>query len=238
MTAHQQLNSSYNILLEKYLGLNSTYNALLIRYQSLNETYSVLVVRYNSLNASYDELLTRYQSLNASYYVLLTNYNSLNASYGELFGQYQSLNASYNVLLSVNSSYTKLYEAFYEPLTDITMPTLNELKAWLAEDPTDSIEYSMPNFICGDFATMLSMHAKLKNWRMGVIALFATKADGSSFNHAFNAIICNEGLAYVEPQTDSVWWYDEHSEMQPGEWYNYPGVGQIHVEDYIIVVLY
>jgi hypothetical protein len=94
------------------------------------------------------------------------------------------------------------------------------------------------NFVCGDYAVMLAFHAKLMGWDMGVVAVLGKKADGSEFNHAFNAITCREGLVYVEPQTDEVWWYSGHSEIQPGGWYEYPGFGQVYVREYVIVVLY
>jgi hypothetical protein len=39
-------------------------------------------------------------------------------------------------------------------------------------------------------------------------------------------------------EKDVVWWYSGHSEIQPGGWYEYPGFGQVYVQEYIIVVLY
>jgi len=210
--------------LQEHSALESSYNALEDAYMQLNSSYSSLINAYSALNCSYNELLSRY--------------SILNATYSELLRQYVSLNASYSQLLSLNSSYTKLYSALYEPLRNETVPTVDELKAWLAEDPTDNIAYDMPNFVCGDYAVMLTLHAKLMGWDMGVVAVLGKKADGSEFNHAFNAIICMEGLVYVEPQTDEVWWYSGHSEIQPGGWYDYPGTGQIYVQEYIVVVLY
>jgi hypothetical protein len=193
---------------------------------------------YVQLNSSYSSLFNAYSALNSTYGELLTRYSTLNATYNELLKQYSALNASYSQLLSLNSSYAKLYTALYEPLTNKTVPTTEELQAWLREDPTNTIAYNMPNFVCGDYAVMLAFHAKLMGWDMGVVAILGKKADGSEFNHAFNAVTCREGLVYVEPQTDNVWWYSGHSEIQPGGWYEYPGFGQVYVQEYIIVVLY
>jgi regulator of replication initiation timing len=232
------LNQNFTSLSEAYSSLNESYIRLSQEHSALKISYNALEGAYVQLNSSYSNLLNAYSTLNSTYGELLTRYSNLNATYNELLKQYSALNASYSQLLSLNSSYAKLYSALYEPLTNKTVPTTEELKAWLREDPTDTIAYNMPNFVCGDYAVMLAFHAKLMGWDMGVVAVLGRKADGSEFNHAFNAIICREGLVYVEPQTDEVWWYSGHSEIQPGGWYKYPGFGQVYVEEYIIVVLY
>jgi prefoldin subunit 5 len=232
------LNQNFTSLSEAYSSLNESYIRLSQEHSALKISYNALEGAYVQLNSSYSNLLNAYSTLNSTYGELLTRYSNLNATYNELLKQYSALNASYSQLLSLNSSYAKLYSALYEPLTNKTVPTTEELEAWLREDPTDTIAYNMPNFVCGDYAVMLAFHAKLMGWDMGVVAVLGRKADGSEFNHAFNAIICREGLVYVEPQTDDVWWYSGHSEIQPGGWYKYPGFGQVYVEEYIIVVLY
>jgi len=232
------LKQNFTSLSEAYSSLNESYIRLSQEHSALKISYNALEGAYVQLNSSYSNLLNAYSTLNSTYGELLTRYSNLNATYNELLKQYSALNASYSQLLSLNSSYAKLYSALYEPLTNKTVPTTEELEAWLREDPTDTIAYNMPNFVCGDYAVMLAFHAKLMGWDMGVVAVLGRKADGSEFNHAFNAIICREGLVYVEPQTDDVWWYSGHSEIQPGGWYKYPGFGQVYVEEYIIVVLY
>ena len=232
------LKQNFTSLSEAYSSLNESYIRLSQEHSALKISYNALEGAYVQLNSSYSNLLNAYSTLNSTYGELLTRYSNLNATYNELLKQYSALNASYSQLLSLNSSYAKLYSALYQPLTNKTVPTTEELEAWLREDPTDTIAYNMPNFVCGDYAVMLAFHAKLMGWDMGVVAVLGRKADGSEFNHAFNAIICMEGLVYVEPQTDDVWWYSGHSEIQPGGWYEYPGFGQVYVQEYVIVVLY
>jgi predicted nuclease with TOPRIM domain len=234
----KSLNKNFTSLSEAYSSLNESYMQLSQEHSALQIRYNALEGAYVQLNSSYSSLLNAYSALNSTYSELLSRYSNLNATYNELLKQYSALKASYSQLLSLNSSYAKLYSALYQPLTNKTVPTIEELKAWLKEDPTNTIAYNVPNFVCGDYAVMLAFHAKLMGWDMGVVAVLGRKADGSEFNHAFNAIICREGLVYVEPQTDEVWWYSGHSEIQPGGWYKYPGFGQVYVEEYIIVVLY
>jgi FtsZ-binding cell division protein ZapB len=234
----KSLNKNFTSLSEAYSSLNEPYMQLSQEHSALQIRYNALEGAYVQLNSSYSSLLNAYSALNSTYSELLSRYSNLNATYNELLKQYSALNASYSQLLSLNSSYAKLYSALYQPLTNKTVPTIEELKVWLKEDPTNTIAYNVPNFVCGDYAVMLAFHAKLMGWDMGVVAVLGKKADGSEFNHAFNAITCREGLVYVEPQTDEVWWYSGHSEIQPGGWYEYPGFGQVYVEEYIIVVLY
>jgi len=232
------LTQNYTSLSEAYSSLNASYARLLQEHSTLESQYNALEDAYRQLNSSYSSLFDAYSALNSTYGELLARYSILNTTYSELLRQYTALNESYSQLLSLNSTYAKLYSALYEPLANETIPTIDELKAWLREDSTDSIAYSMPNFVCGDYAVMLSFHAKLMGWDMGVVAVLGMKSDGSEFNHAFNAMICREGLVYVEPQTDDVWWYSGHSEIQPGGWYDYPSFGRVYVQEYIIVVLY
>jgi len=232
------LEQNFTSLSEAYSFLNMSYMRLLQEHSALESSYITLEIAYMQLNSSYSRLVNAYSALNSSYSELLTRYSALNATYNKLLEQYTALNASYNQLLFLNSSCAKLYSAFYEPLESETVPTVDELKAWLAEDPTNEIAYKDPNFVCGDYAVMLALHAKLMGWDMGVITILGKMTDGSEFSHAFNVIMCVEGLVYIEPQTDEVWWYSGHGEIRPGRWYNYPGFGQIYVQECIIVVLY
>jgi hypothetical protein len=161
--------------------------------------------------------LGEYEALNASYYGLRVEYDELTQNYVRLQSEYQ-----------------KLHDVLYEPLENRTTPTKGELEDWLREDPTNLLNYSFPSFVCGDFAVMLSMHAKLKGWRMGVVGVLGHKQDGSEFNHAFNAIMCQEGLFYVEPQSDEVF----QANISDGQWYYHPDIGLVYVDVYVVVVLY
>jgi hypothetical protein len=52
---------------------------------------------------------------------------------------------------------------------------------------------------------------------MGMVYLHGHFTDTKKeFNHAFNVIYTSEGLTYVEPQTDEIWWYANHSEIPAG----------------------
>jgi hypothetical protein len=94
------------------------------------------------------------------------------------------------------------------------VPTTDELETWLASDNTSAITYSVQNFVCGDFAVMLSQHAKLKHWDMGIVAINGyDSVSNEPFAHALNFIYTQEGLVYVEPQNDNVWWYGDAHQM-------------------------
>jgi len=59
---------------------------------------------------------------------------------------------------------------------------------------------------------------------MGIIELRAvTNETGNTWKHAFNFIMTNEGLVYLEPQTDTVWWLPDHKEIEPGMTFRYEG---------------
>ena len=209
--SYNELQADYSELQNSYCELQLSHSILQRDYNELQSNYSQLQVLYSELQADYNELQSSYDELLKGYEALLKEYEDLNASYAHLNSAYTQLSTAYASLLeeysALNSSYTKLHSALYEPLQNKTIPTIQELKDWLKNDPTDSIAYKMPEFICGDYAVMLALHAKLKGWDMGVVGIIGHKATGEEFNHAFNAIICKEGLVYIEPQTDEVWWY-------------------------------
>ena len=246
----QSLSESYHALdienaelLDKYQKLSGEFNSLNQTHYSLVQNYTELSAEYQKILTNYVNLMVAYTSLNETYYSLLQNYTELKqevSNYTELLSQYQELTQSYQSLLQnytkLKDEYDVLYAAFYEPLLskDKVVPTVDELARWLTEDPTDKINYTYPDFVCGDYAVMLHMHAKLKHWDMGVVSVLGNLSDGREFNHAFNAIICQEGLRYIEPQNDEIF----EATIGNGLWYNHPGFGQVYVQEFIVVILY
>ncbi len=261
---YEKLLEDYYDLLKNYTSLSSEagrlkilYDGLLGNYSALRDQHAKLVEEYTALNETHSILQRDHMSLITRYIELETAYAALNRSYGELLQElaalesivrdYEELRAKYDLLLSGNQAlqeellalrgqYEALYRALYEPLwSNMTVtPSLNELREWLAEDDTDKITYKEWDFVCGDYATMLSMHAKLKGWDMGVVAVLGHDADRKIFAHAFNAIRCREGLVYVEPQNDQVF----YGPIIEGIWYMHPNYGMIFVEKLIVVMPY
>ncbi|MGB9853776.1 MAG: hypothetical protein ACPLRY_03095 [Candidatus Bathyarchaeales archaeon] len=237
---------NYTVLSAEYKKTITNYTNLVFAHDALNQTCNTLTQNYTALSAAYQkaladyiDLTVAYASLNQTYYALMENYTQLEqeaANYTVLLSEYQELNQRYQSLLAnytqLKSEYDEFYFALYEPLlsTDKVKPTISELEQWLAEDKTDELNYTYPDFVCGDYAVMLHMHAKLKRWDMGVVAVLGSLG-GSEFNHAFNAIICQEGLVYVEPQNDQVF----HINSNP---YYHPGFGQVYINEFIVVILY
>jgi len=250
LAEHEALLASHQKLLEEEAALNRSYSLLQTNHTKLLADYAGLKAAYADLNSTYAGLLAdyvsltvAYASLNSTYAELLKNYTALQQQaqgyielqnrYEALLSEYQALQANYSAL---SAAYNVLHFAVYSPLysNETITPTLSELKQWLAEDNTDSLPYSKWDFVCGDFAVMLSIRAKMKHWDMGIVAVIGRDASGNEFSHAFNAIRTVEGLVYVEPQNDQVF----HGPIGEGVWYNHPGFGRIYVEALIIVVPY
>ena len=235
------LNSSYSSLLtahQKLLReneeLSGSYTSLMARYVELTAAYASLNRSYAGLNSSYSHLLRESEELGRSYSALMGRYADLNRSYSELLAEYRELLEDYLSLKAMREG--DACSALFSPLRsdEILTPTVNELKQWLAEDETDSIAYSEWDFVCGDYAAILSMRAKLKRWDMGIVAVIGRGANGEVFGHVFNAIRCAEGLFYVEPQNDGVF----SGPIAEGGWYSHPGLGMVYVETFLIVLPY
>ncbi|MFW6111006.1 MAG: hypothetical protein ACOC6H_03110, partial [Thermoproteota archaeon] len=161
-------------------------------------------------------------NLRENYTELSNNYTSLKQDYTQLSNEYELLFNEFNESL----------ESFNHPLAYEVVPTTQEVEEWLDVDKTNDIEYDDPDFLCGDYAVMLSQHAKLENWDMGVVVVQGYNENHTSVAHAFNAIICEEGLIYIEPQTDEVWWYQGHEPINEEVKTEIPGLGYIHVKYY------
>ena len=224
----ESLEADYESLLHEHGILQANYTELDIEYSALDETLQSLLSDYTTLDEQHQILVIEYNELSESYNILTIDYSMLEIDYGVLSLKYQILFSDYNALV----------EAFNEPLSYEVMPTTFELQSWLWEDDTDKIWYDDPNFVCGDFAVMLSQHAKLEHWDMGVVGVFGYDENYESYAHAFNAIVCTEGLVYVEPQTDEVWWYTDHKEISEGIWWETSENGYIYIEDYIEILWY
>jgi len=232
-----ELKKNYNDLLKSYIILNESYNNILISYSNLSKEFNLLYENYSNISKSYEEIYSNYIELNNSYSNLKKNYDLIYNDYNNTKIKLEEISKNYEILLinytNIKKEYEKLYSVFYEPLKNKTIPTLDELKKWLAEDKTNEIPYSYPDFVCGDYAFMLSLHAKLNNWDMGIVIVIG-KLNGKDFEHAFNAILCKEGLYYIEPQNDEVF----QADIQPGLKYYHPGFGEIYVMEYYVVILY
>lgn len=233
-TENLRLKAELQNLSESYTKLQSKYQTLSDEFSLLNRTHQALMQNYTELLTNYVALSLAYALLNETYNSFLQNYAELanvNLNYIKLLSQYESLMQNYTQL---KSEYDRLFAAFYEPLQDKVVPTVAELMQWLEEDKTDEMGYTYPDFVCGDFAVMLHMHAKLKHWDMGVVGVLGNLSNGSEFNHAFNAIICQEGLRYIEPQNDMVF----EATIKSNVTYYHPWFGQVTVREFIVVVLY
>jgi len=236
------LQSNYHKLETDYLTLNSTHQILVNDCNQLNQTNHSLLSNCNQLNQSHQILILECDELNASYQILAYNHTELKRDYSELSNNYTKLSTKYLTLQgqyeSLFNDYGALLEALNEPLSDEEIPSTYELEQWLAIDETDELEYVKPKFVCGDFAVMLSLHAKMKHWDMGVVGVLGHTQSHKPFAHAFNAVACDEGLVYVEPQTDEVWWNDDYEEITEENWWELPGFGDTYVEEYIVIVWY
>jgi hypothetical protein len=233
--AYIALSSALGLSGYLYFDLNKKHAKLQSNYDSLLNKYDLLQSDYQTLNNTHRILVNDYIQLNQTHYSLLNNYTTLELNYTDLSNEYAAIQAQYEGLFN---DYNALLEAFNEPLFHEQIPLTYELEEWLATDKTDKIQYHEANFVCGDFAVMLSLHAKLKHWDMGVVAVFGYTESYESFDHAFNVMMCDEGLVYAEPQTDEVWWYENHEEMYGGMWWEFPEYGYIYVEQYIGILLY
>lgn len=83
-------------------------------------------------------------------------------------------------------------------------PSLEEVKAWLANDAIDEKEYHRECFDCDDFAMSLRVKMLAVGEAAGIPITFGyCEGLGASEYHAYNTFIDDKGDVYiVEPQND------------------------------------
>jgi hypothetical protein len=78
-------------------------------------------------------------------------------------------------------------------------PTYQEMKTFLAQDPTNNNNYVEDKYVCVDFAAAVKNDADAKGIRCAVVDIFYPDGYGHTIN-AFDTT--DRGLIYVEPQFD------------------------------------
>ena len=184
-------------------------------------TFAVIQTQYNSylrdqihsLEGQVNTLSDNVSNLEGNYSEILTKYGNLSSNYTDLKSEYDALLTTYSNLFS---DFTTLQNAFDNPLANPVIPTSSEVQNWLAQDDTDRYQYVTGVWMCGDFAAMLMTHAKEMNWRFRIAVMdysvqgdsdYGSTVGGSGqYGHAFNLIQCTDGVWYIEPQTDAMWY--------------------------------
>lgn len=81
--------------------------------------------------------------------------------------------------------------------------SVDELKAWLAQDDTDSTLYvfgtgCLGNYDCDDYAVALAYNALWDGYSVSMQI---------AGNHMFNSTIIGNDIYFIEPQSDQVWFW-------------------------------
>lgn len=207
---------------------------LILEYSQIQQKEA----QFSALQAQHDDLKSNMTELQSSYSALQTSHQNLEDSYDTVNADYKSLKQKYDMLFQ---NPPILQTAFARTLENKQVPSLSQMQNWLALDKTNTMKYNAPDFVCSDFAAMLVVHARTQEWKMGLVFVYGNDTSThEEWNHAFNAIVTTEGLVYVEPQNDGVWWYANHAAIQAGGDYQMEQYNPvpIHVNDIEIVVNY
>jgi len=149
---------------------------------------------------------------------------------------------TYNVTLTVidddgqNATYVRSIEVKWE------VPTVSQLRNWLTIDKTNQMTYHYPDFVCFNFSKMLASHSRQENWKMALVLIYGyDTSTNQQWNHAINTINTTEGVVYIEPQTDEVWWLNNYAKMVSGNTYNfwsYPyQTVSVHIKELLVLHL-
>lgn len=129
-----------------------------------------------------------------------------------------------------DKGYEKGYEFGYMSLVsrdvparvEIHNPTYEEMKAFLAEDETDTNPFIKGEYVCFDFAADLNNNAEAKGIRTAYVRIRAEE-----WGHALVAFdTTDKGIIYIDPQSD------KEIELVIGEPYPWSWIGAIKPDHY------
>lgn len=87
--------------------------------------------------------------------------------------------------------------------SELRNPTYDEMIQFINEDKTNFNEYITNSYVCDNFAKDLINNAKSKGYRAGFVTEF-------TYSHAVVCFDTEQGLYFVEPQTDEVWTQNQY----------------------------
>jgi len=167
-------------------------------------------------------------------------YSDLLYRFKEISGEYNVLSRSNDLLVERYSGLAERYSLLDLPLNSKKIPSIRELELWLQIDNTDESAYNDPDFACLHFSVLLMLRGRAQHYDIGVVAVYGHHNETEEpFSHSVNAIITTEGLVYIEPQLDKVWWFEDHSQMTVGTTHEFPiSEDPIYVENIAVFFHY
>jgi hypothetical protein len=89
---------------------------------------------------------------------------------------------------------------------NLSRPTLEQLRQFLNEDPTDKNYYGRGSYVCINFAKDLKQAAVAKHWNLSYVIVNYYLGSEPRGGHAFNGAILADGRhIFIEPQNDRIY---------------------------------
>jgi hypothetical protein len=91
------------------------------------------------------------------------------------------------------------------------VPKLAQIDSWLSEDTTDNLTFN-EGFTKEYLSVLLSLKAQQMKWRIGIVEISGNFTSDNVSREILNVIQTDEGLVYIDPQTDNIWWNEQFEE--------------------------
>ena len=167
---------------------------------------SNLEQRYDALYEYYQELQSRNQDIN----------QELEHSINQLSILENQLSETQKILSDLQEDWDKVFSDQIQ----YNKPTLSQLRTWLSTDQTDNQTSNQENTSLHQ-SLMLTLKAKSKDWKIGVITVYGNFTNTKNF-HSFCIIqiedeFFDEGYVYLDPDTDTIWWNQNYSKINQSQ---------------------
>jgi hypothetical protein len=120
-------------------------------------------------------------------------------SYTEAYSQGKDEGYQSGYQSGLQAGYTPSPEQKTSNVYTLQNPTYQEMKTFLAQDPTNTNTYVEDTYVCVDFAAAVTNNAEAKGIRCAVVDIFYPDGYGHTII-AFDTT--DKGLIYIEPQFD------------------------------------
>jgi hypothetical protein len=178
--------------------LKQRYDTLYLHFVNLSSLIQDLQIEIDEKS---DELLL----VNQLFEEKKTEYDSIREELNRL-----EMELSYQ-----NSNYSFLYDFWDKVILnqgEIEIPTLAQIETWVSEDSTDNLILN-EDLRTEHLSLLLSLKAREMNWKIGIVEISGNYTSDNVSKKSFNLIITEEGLVYIDPKNDNVWWNEQYEEI-------------------------
>lgn len=198
------------ILLVSLFGVTLYYNQ---QVSELNQTLDSLgdsLEDKHELENEYSEVKTELNNLELDYEKLKNDYDDLLANYSDTRLNYEEAQVKLDKIQEDLEQVQERNEELEQSLSDLRdgttfyRPKLSSVESFLEANEVDENEYKEDEYTCVDYTFDLMKAGEKKGFETGFVYIYLYDESSTSAHSIAYFNTSDEGIIYVEPQTDTI----------------------------------